>query len=162
MLGGGNRGVVGPPAVAVAAPAPADVHVRVESRTPDLVLHAAPADGSRSGFAPVCAAPCEATLRGGTYEMAISVGAGEPVPSMVGPIRLDHDTTLALEYQSADGLRVAGGVTLGVGYFLGAETNLAMFSVGIGLVVIAPITGLILLVQGDSISVRELAAGVRF
>lgn len=173
--GGGAVGG-GSPVLAVGGVAmPAEVHVRVESRPPGLVLHAMPTDGSRASFAPVCAAPCEATLRGGTYEAGVSVGAGEARASMGGRLTLDHDATLALEYESAEGLRVAGGVTFGLGLVLGlalvivpfaagldADTTTALLLTGGLLIPVAAIVGLILALNEDHIAVREVGAGVRF
>lgn len=169
------QGVIAPPAGVIAPPPPAEVHVRVESRSPGLVLHAS-LDGA--SMMPVCAAPCEATLRGGNYSLGVSAGAGSARPAPDGRIRLDHDATLGLVYEDRDSLRVAGGVTIGVGLLVGLGLVIAGAAIGsegydqesvLGLVVtgsllipITAIVGFILAVAEDEVSVRELGAGVRF
>lgn len=180
------QGTVTPPPPTVTYPA--EVHVRVEARTPGLVLHAMLDDGAHTSFTPVCAAPCEATLAGGSYAVGISVGAGEPHPAGWGRLTLDHDATLGLVFEDRDGLRVGGGVTIGLGLVLGLaliitgavlnpedlagpggdarergdQAKLGLIAAGAVLIPVSAIVAVILAINEDEVSVRELGSGVRF
>jgi hypothetical protein len=89
-----------------------DARFRFESHEPGLTLHlrTGTAISSRgvaaTGYEPICAAPCEASLPAGTHEFGISLGGGLPV-GVSDPLRLNGGETLDGFMGSRKKLRMA-------------------------------------------------------
>lgn len=173
-----------PPPVAMAAPG---VRLRVIGDTDGLTLHELTGTANVTvwtgngvgsarvdSFAPLCTAPCEHTLAPGTYTLGVSSGDGNAQRAGHSLWSFDHDTTLELEYESREGIRIGGWVIFGVGTagFLGLTLlplatndydNLLLYlSIGLGVYVVTLIPFFIMAFLNDHADIHELAEGIRF
>lgn len=127
-------------------------------------------------FEPVCTAPCTARMEPGTYALGLSMGSGTARRAGHSLWTLDHDTTLALEYESREGIRIGGWVffAIGTALFLAAtllplalapddtEGLLIGLGAGAGIYVLTLIPFFIMAFMNDHADIRELRDGVRF
>lgn len=128
-------------------------------------------------FAIMCGAPCEQAIPAGSYTLGVSQGNGMARRADHSIWHIDHDMTLALEYESREGIRIAGWVIFGVaslGYALGATLplidgsadllSILLVSTGVYLAVCIPV--MIMVALNDHADIRELTAdlqdGIRF
>ena len=171
----------------VAAPAEPMVNVRVVGNTEELSLHRLTGTASVSvwtgrgmgtaaidSFAILCGAPCEQNLPAGSYTLGVSQGTGMARRADHSIWHLDHDTTLELEYENREGIRIAGWVIFGVasvGYALGATLPLLssgstdnfleilLISTGVYVAVCIPV--IVMVALNDHADIRELVAGMQ-
>ncbi len=167
------------------------VNVRVVGTSEELSLHRLTGTASVSvwtgrgmsaaaidQFAILCGAPCEQSIPRGTYTLGISQGNGMARRADHSIFHLENDTTLELEYESREGIRIAGWVIFGVasvGYALGATLPLLtggtsdfieilLISTGIYVALCIPV--IIMVALNDHADIRELTAdladGIRF
>ncbi len=105
--------------VGVAIPPTAEergkVRVHVQASSGELALQRVTDEGNgrdrQAQFAPLCGAPCDIDLEPGTYSLGVSHGDDTPRRAEHHLFTFDADTTLELDYASADGMHVAGWVT---------------------------------------------------
>ena len=62
----------------------------------------------------ICTAPCEHTLRPGSYHLSLSHGEGRPVLTLPRAIHIDRDVRLFGRYQSHRAMRIGGWVIFGL------------------------------------------------
>lgn len=162
----------------VAPPPPRTVHVHVDATSEDLTLQqvtgtATAVVSSGRGFAsvqidqfaPLCTAPCDIDVEPGTYTLGVSLGQGNAQRADHNLFTLDRDTSLELEYESREGLRIAGWTTLivgglaGLGIMLGpllsgSDDYIVPLIAGGVVLVVAELVGLILAFQNDHADIR--------
>ena len=167
-------------------PAPRGVRVHVVGTTEALTLQqvtgsATALGGTGRGFAtvqvdqfgPLCTAPCDVELAPGTYALGVSLGQGPARRGDHNLFTLESDTTLSIEYESREGLRIAGwltfligalgGAAIMVGPILAGERDIVPPLVAGGAVVfVSEIVGLALAFLDDHADITELADGVRY
>jgi hypothetical protein len=171
----------------VAAPARPTVNVRVVGASEELSLHRLTGTASVSvwtgrgvgtaaidQFAIICGAPCEQSVEPGSYTLGVSEGNGMARRADHSIWHIDHDTTLELEYENREGIRIGGWVIFGVasvGYALGATLpllssgstdsflDILLISTGVYIAVCIPV--LIMVALNDHADIRELVAGVQ-
>lgn len=188
--------VVVPPAprsapVALAAPmygpAVPTVRVHVEADSPDLTLQQVTGTSSAivstgrsfatvmiDSFAPLCTAPCDIDLPAHAYILGVSQGQAGARRADHNLLTIDHDMSLALEYESREGARIAGWVTFLVGALAGAGLMLVGITsnngddfitwliAGAVVLSVSEIVGLALAFLNDHADIRQLDGTVRF
>ena len=116
-----------PTGVAVPAPPAPMINVRVVGTSEELSLHRLTGTASVSvwtgrgvgtaaidQFAIICGAPCDQQLPAGTYTLGVSQGNGMARRADHSIFHLDHDATLELEYESREGVRIGGWLSVAV------------------------------------------------
>jgi hypothetical protein len=174
-----------PPVTAM--PAPQQVSVRVVGTTEDLSLHQLTGTASVSvwtgrgvgtaaidQFAILCGAPCEQRVTPGSYTLGVSQGNGMARRADHSIWHIDHDTTLELEYENREGIRIGGWVIFGVaslGYALGATLpiltsgstdswlDILLVSTAVYLALCIPV--IVMVALNDHADIREIAAGIQ-
>jgi uncharacterized membrane protein len=114
-----------------------------------------------AAYDPICTAPCEVEMALGSHRFAISQGTGAAL-ALSEPTRIDGDTTLRLNYESREDMRIAGGVWWGVGAVLGIVLTVLggvtgvtpLLAVGGPLAGASVIGGLILVFHGDLVRIE--------
>lgn len=161
------------------------VNVRVVGTVEDLSLHRLTGTASVSvwtgpgigtaaidQFALVCGAPCEQQVPAGSYTLGVSQGNGMARRADHSIFHIERDTTLQLDYESREGIRIAGWVLFGVasvGYALGALLPLSMgntdawldillISTGAYLAVCIPV--IVMVALNDHADIQEIAEGM--
>jgi hypothetical protein len=161
-------------------PARRTVRVHVDATSDDLTLQrvtgtATAVVSSGNGgfaqvqidqFAPLCSAPCDIELEPGAYTLGISLGQGSARRADHNLFTFSSDTSIALDYESREGLRIAGWVTFivggltGLGVMLapvlsGSDDFLIPMIAGGAIVLVAEVVGLALAFLNDHADIQE-------
>lgn len=133
---------------------------------------------SVDAFAPICTAPCDVQVEPRTYRLGVSQGETQPRRADHSLFTLDHDMSVQLEYESREGIRLAGwfvligGMVVGAAIALGAwlsgnildlnETEIDLCIFGGAVFLVSAIAGLIMTGLNDHADIRNLDGTVRF